>query len=145
MGMAHKFAQLQGGDRLVGRDETAETFRIHPAIAVRDRLQRDVVHARKPGRRAVQQARQLPAVTLRQVSPGRANLFFDQIEVVEQPFPGRRNPAVGLDRLCQQLADFQQEIFILGQPRQKSVPRTSRLQLVRTRKESCHAAPSDRR
>jgi hypothetical protein len=28
------------------------------------------------------------------VPPGRPNLVFDQIEVVEQPFPGRRNPAV---------------------------------------------------
>ena len=62
-----QFAQLQGGDRLVGCDETAETFRIHPPIAVRDRLQRDVIHARKPGRWTVQQARQFPAVTLWQV------------------------------------------------------------------------------
>ncbi len=93
-----QFAQLQGGHRLVGGYETAETFRIDPSIAVRDRLQRDVIHARKPGRWAVQQARQFPAVTLGQVSLGRANLFFDQIEVVEQPFPGRRNPAVRLDR-----------------------------------------------
>ena len=39
-------------------------------------VQRNVVHAWKPGRWAVQQARQFPAVTLLgQVSPGRANLF----------------------------------------------------------------------
>jgi hypothetical protein len=31
--------------------------------------------------------------------------------------------------------DFKQETFILGQPRQKAVPRTSRLQLVRTCKD----------
>ena len=31
--------------------------------------------------------------------------------------------------------DFQQEILILGEPRQKAVSRTSRLQLVHTRNE----------
>ena len=92
---------------------------------MRDRLQRDVVYPGKPGRRAVQQAGQFAAVTLWQVSLGRANLFFDQIEVVEQPFPGRCNPAVCLDCLCQQVVDFKQETFIFGQPRQKSVPRAS--------------------
>jgi hypothetical protein len=63
MGMAHKLAQFQGSHRLVGGYETAEVFRIHPPISVRDRLQRDVIHPRKPGRWAVQQARQFPAVT----------------------------------------------------------------------------------
>src|SRR4030067_270563 len=68
-----------------------------PSIAWRDRLQGDVVHARKSGRWAGKQSRQFPAVPLRQVSPGRANLFFDQVEVVEQPFPGRRNTGGRLD------------------------------------------------
>jgi hypothetical protein len=43
-----------------------------------------------------------------------SNLLFDQIEVVEQPFSGRCNPAVGLNRLHQQIAGFNQETFILG-------------------------------
>ena len=34
-----------------------------------------------------QYARQLPAVPLGQVSLGHANLLFDEIEVIEQPFP----------------------------------------------------------
>jgi len=44
----------------------------------------------------------LTAVSFRKMSLGRANLFFDQIEVVEQPFPGRRNPTIRHDRLHQQ-------------------------------------------
>ena len=67
------------------------------------------------------------------MSLSRADLFFDQIEVVEQPFPGRRNPAVCLDGLGQQVADSKQDTFIFSQPRQKLVPRASRAQLVRTR------------
>ena len=61
-GNGPQFAQLQGGDGLVGGDEAAENFRIHPPIAVRDRLQRDVIDARQTGRWAVHQARQFPAV-----------------------------------------------------------------------------------
>ena len=75
-------------------------------------------------------ARQFPAVPLGQVSLGHANLFFDQIEVVEQPFPGRRNPAVRLYRLCQQIADSDQDVFILGQPRSSWSEPVLRTQLV---------------
>ena len=125
-----QLAQLEGGDRLVGGDETAEAFRIDPSVAVRDRFERDVVHARKPGRWAVRQARQLPAVPLGQVSLGRADLLFDQIEIIEQPFAGRRDPAVRLDRLCQQIADSDQDVFILSQPAQQLVRSAVRAQLV---------------
>ena len=51
-----QLAQPQRGDRLVRRDETAETVRIHPSIAVGDGLKRDVIHARQPGRGALGQA-----------------------------------------------------------------------------------------
>ena len=67
------------------------------------------------------------------MSLGRANLFFDQIEVVEQPFPGRRNPAVRLDRRRQQIAGSDQDAFVLRQPRQQLVRSASRTQRVRFR------------
>jgi len=38
----------------------------------------------------------VPAVTFRQVPPGRANLFLDKVKVVQQPFTGWRNPALCL-------------------------------------------------
>ena len=64
---------------------------------------------------------------------GGANLLFDQIKVVEQPFPGRGNPAVCLDRLNQQVADSNEDGFILSQPLQQPALRTPRAQLVRAR------------
>ena len=128
-----QFAQLEGGDRLVGRDEPAEIFRVHPAIAVSDDLQREVVHARLPGRGAVQQAWQFPAVTLGQVPLGGANLFFDQIKIIEQPFPGWRDPAGRRDRRHEQRADVDQGPFVLGQSGQKRVRPRSRRQLMRSR------------
>ena len=130
-----QFSQRKDGHFLVRRHETGETFRVHPPIAVRDRFMRDVVHARKSGRRSVQQARQFPAVTLRQVPLGRADLFFDQIEVVEEPFPGRRDPAVRVDRRRQQVAGSRQDPFILRQPCQKRVSNSSRTHLVRARED----------
>ena len=129
-----QFAERQDGHRLVGRHETAETSRVHPSIAVRDRFMRDVVHARKPGRRSVQQAGQFPAVPLRQVPLGHADLFFDQVEVVEEPFPGGRDPAVRIDRRRQKGAGSRQDAFILRQPGEKTVPDPSRTQLVQARK-----------
>jgi hypothetical protein len=67
------------------------------------------------------------------MSFGRANLFFDQIEVVEQPFPGRRNPTIRHDRLHQQAAGSGQDAFILGQSRQELIRRISRAQFVQAR------------
>jgi len=57
--------------------------------------------------------------------------FFDQIEVVEQPFPGRCNPEIRLDRSRQQSAGSNQDFFILSQPRQELVRSASQTQLMR--------------
>ena len=127
-----QFAQLQRGHRLVGRHETSQALHVHPSIAVRDRFQRDVVHARQARRRAAAQAGQLPAVALRQVPPGRADLLLDQVEVVEQPFPCRDDAAVGRQRLGQKLAGFDQDSFVVGQPREQAIRSPSSRQLVRS-------------
>jgi len=131
--MAHNSPNFKKATGLVSSYETAETFRIDPPIAVRDDLQRDVVDARKPGRWAVRQARQFPAVPFREVSLGRANLFFDQIEVVEQPFPGRCDPAVRLDRRRQEKTCSDEDVFVLRQALQELVRSASQTQLVRVR------------
>jgi hypothetical protein len=67
------------------------------------------------------------------VSLGGANLFFDQIEVVEQPLAGRRDPAVRRDRRHEQRQTSIRVRFVLGQPRQKLVRRLSWRQLMRGR------------
>ena len=118
-----QLAQLERRHRLVGRHEAGKALRVDPAVAVRDRLERDVVDARQPGGGPVRQARQLAAVPLGQVPLGRADLLFDQVEVVEQPFRGGRDAAVRRDRRRQQVADFDQDAFVLGQPRQQPVGR----------------------
>jgi hypothetical protein len=54
------------------------------------------------------------------VSPGRANLFFEEIKVVEEPFPCRCNPPIFFYGLCKQVSNFMEDVFILTQPCQQS-------------------------
>jgi hypothetical protein len=67
------------------------------------------------------------------MSLGHANLFFNQVEVIQQPFAGRRNAPVRLDRFCDEGANVNQDRFILGQPRQEMIRRVSRTQRVPSR------------
>ncbi|KAF5056934.1 hypothetical protein DSECCO2_362060 [anaerobic digester metagenome] len=53
-----------------------------------------------------------------------ADLFFDDIEVVEQPFSGRSYAPVLLDVLGQQAVHPPQYPFVLGQARQEAIART---------------------
>ncbi len=128
-----QLAQLERRHRLVGRHETGEALRVDPAVAVGDRLEREVVDARKPGGGSLRQAGKLAAVPLGQVPLGRADLLVDQVEVVEQPFRGGRDAAIGRDRRGQQVADFEQDAFVLGQARQQPVGRAAGRQPVRGR------------
>ena len=48
-GYRPQFAQIEYSDCLIGRYKTAEALRVHPTIAVRNRLQRNVINARKTG------------------------------------------------------------------------------------------------
>jgi hypothetical protein len=54
------------------------------------------------------------------VSPGRANLFFDEIKVVEEPFPCRRDPPISFYGLCKQVSHFVEDAFIFAQTWQQS-------------------------
>ena len=116
-----QLAQLHRADALVGRHEAAQTVNIHATIAVRNGLQRDVVHPRTTGRRPVRQAREFAAVALWQVPLGGADLLFDEIEIIEQPFPGRHHPAALRGRRRQQFAHVDQGAFVLCQPSQEPV------------------------
>ncbi|HYL17960.1 MAG TPA: hypothetical protein VEV20_04735 [Burkholderiales bacterium] len=68
------------------------------------------------------------------MSPGGANLLFDQIEIVKQPLGGRRNPPIRLDHCGQELAGFVEDSFVVRQSGQKTVGRAPRIQLVRSGK-----------
>lgn len=134
MGIAHGLAQPQRRNRLIGGDEACEALRVHPAVAVGDRLQGNVVYAGEPSPRAVFEAGQSLGVSLRQQPFCRPNLFFDKIEVVEQPFSGRGNPAACLHGLSHYVADFKKDGFVFGKPCQQPLRGTILAHCVQGRK-----------
>jgi hypothetical protein len=67
------------------------------------------------------------------VPPGGVYLLFNQIKVIEQPFPSRRNPAVCPNRILKQVPDFDEDEFILGEPGKKPACRAPHAQFVQAR------------
>lgn len=68
-----------------------------PRPSVSDGFQGDVVDPRQACRRTYGQAWQLVTVAVGQVGPGGTDVFFDEVEVVQQPFRRRGGAsAVGL-------------------------------------------------
>jgi hypothetical protein len=64
------------------------------------------------------------------VAPGGADLFFDEIEVIEQPFPGRRDALLRHDRRRQLVAGLDQHALVRRQARQQLVRYARRRQAV---------------
>ena len=116
-----QLAQSQRSHFLVGVDETVQAGSVDAAVAVRDDLQRDVIDPRQAGRGAVVQPRQFAAVALGQVPAGDADLLLDQVEVVQQPFGRRRDPALAPGRLGQPLAAVGDDRLVVGQPAEQQI------------------------
>ena len=89
MGIAHNSPKLQDWRRPGKPYKAPETLRIDPAIAMGDRLQSDIIDARKTGGGSSRKKRQFPAIAFGKMTPGRADLLLDQIEIIEKPFAGR--------------------------------------------------------
>ena len=116
-----QLAELERRHRLIRSDESAQALRVDASVGVRDRFEREVVDARQLRRRTVRKPRQLPAVALRQVPLRDADLFFDQVEVVEQPLAGRCDPTVVLHCRGQQIAGGDQHRFVACEAREQAV------------------------
>jgi hypothetical protein len=67
------------------------------------------------------------------MSAGRANLLFDQIEVVKQPFIRRRHLPFGSDGCQHQVVSVQQYGFILLQAVEKMIGSVASFDLLRRR------------
>ncbi|MNX62128.1 hypothetical protein D3C86_930810 [compost metagenome] len=100
---------------------------------MRDHLQRNVVYPRQAFGWARLQLWQATAVAFGQVPLGQPDLFFDQVEVVQQPFVGRCDLAVLPHRLHQQRAGLGQQRLVFGQPRQQRVRRARCAHQMRVR------------
>ena len=77
--------------------------------------------------------RQLAAVAARQVPPRDADLFLDQVEVVEQPFRRRREAALGVGRRREVAAEVDQHALVGGEARQQPLGQAGAAEHVRGR------------
>ena len=127
-----QLAELERLDGLVRGDETGQRAAAQPPVAVGHGLQREIVDAGQARRRPAAQPRQLAAVTRRQMALGGADLFFDEVEVVEQPLAGGRHAALQLGVAHQARPHGHQHLFVHRQPRQQAVTRARRGQFVRS-------------
>ncbi|MDE1927316.1 MAG: hypothetical protein KGL18_08655 [Burkholderiales bacterium] len=129
-GHGPQLAELQRLHRLVRGDEARQRAAAEAAVAMRHRMQREVVDARQAGVLAAGQARQLAAVAGRQMAPGHAHLLLDEVEVVEQPFAGGRDAALLVGAAGELGAGVGQHLLVVAEPAQQPVPRAQRRQLV---------------
>ena len=113
--------------RLVGADHSSQAFWVEPAVRVRDVRPREAEDARIPLQRTVGQLRELAVVVGRQVVPDLADLLVDDVEVVDQPFGGRRDRAFSLDGARQGPVRREQDPAVLRDPRSDRAPLTGRI------------------
>jgi len=78
---------------LIGSDETPERVGVETRIGVRDQCERDSVDARVTGERTVGEFGKFVIVTLGKIVSDLAQLFFDDVIVIDQPLSGGRNRA----------------------------------------------------
>ena len=78
---------------LVGKHEAPQRFRIKMTVGMGHKCPRDAEHARVSGEGPVGKLRQLAVETRWQILTYLANLRFDQMVIVEQPFSGRGDGA----------------------------------------------------
>jgi len=85
-GQCPQLSQRQRNGRLVGCDKSVHAFRISATVCMCDQFQGNRVDPWLIGMLPLGKARKTGAVVRGQQSPRRSNLFFNEIEVVEQPY-----------------------------------------------------------
>ncbi|MNP00589.1 hypothetical protein D3C76_923810 [compost metagenome] len=93
-------------------------MRVDPTVAVSDGFQGDVVNPRQAGRQAIGQAWQLAAVAVGQVGPGGTDVFFDEVEIIQQPFRRRGSTTAGQLYGFERCAATLQNELVVGQAAQ---------------------------
>ncbi len=88
-----EFADRQRLDTLVGGNEPAQDFGVEMAVGVGDECPGHFEDARISGKRSSGQFRQLPVVAGSEIVADFADMFLDEMVVVEKPFGGRDNRA----------------------------------------------------
>ena len=110
-----QLADAERLDGLVGAHETGQRLRIEPAVGVGDERPGHAEHAGIAGQRTAAQLGELAVVAGRQVGADLADLLFDEMVVVEQPFRGGRDRTALVGGLGDAAVGSQQHAFVVGQ------------------------------
>ena len=87
---------------------------------MRNEFEHDVINAGKPRRGTIQQARQLPTVAAGQMPARHLYLFFDKVEIIQQPFSSRGDAAARMDGKGGAI-EVPQNLLILLQPGEQAI------------------------
>ena len=90
---------------------------------MRDHFKGDVVDARKAFRGPIFQLREFTAVAFRKVLVRDANVFFDQVQVVEKPLTRGGGALAPPSGRHQRAAGFENHTLVVGQPGQEPLGR----------------------
>src|SRR6266536_240633 len=101
---------------LVCRDEPPQRVRFEPAVSMRDEVRGQSIDAWIAGERTGVELGKLPVVPRRKVLPDLTEVFFDDVEVVDEPFRRGRDRALFPDRVGDRAIGLEEDASVLFQP-----------------------------
>ena len=117
-----KLADSQWLDALVSTHEAAQYFRVKPAVGVGNKRPRQTIDAGKSLEWTVGQLGQASIVTGWKVVMNFAQLFVDNVVIVDEPFRRRRDGALLTHRPGNGAIRFKQHAAIVDHARQERTP-----------------------
>jgi hypothetical protein len=120
-----EFAEFERSHGLVGGEETRSALGVDAAVDVGDEFEGQVVDPRTALGSLVQEPGQPADIGARQMQAGDANLLFEEVEIIDEPFGGGRDaPACGRGA-GHQVVDLAEVPLVLVEPleqRRRSTP-----------------------
>src|ERR1043165_1617558 len=116
------FADGQSRNALVGADEAAQGLAIKTAVRVRDERESDGIDARVTFKLSFRELGQFVVITPGQVFADFAQLFFDDVKVINEPFGCGRDRAFVANGVCERAIGGDQLATVLFETRQQLAP-----------------------
>ncbi len=101
---------------LIGVDEAHQSLQVKTAVRVGDEGPRDPEDLWISGEVSVGEFRQLIIIARRQIAPDLADLLFDEMKIVEQPFGGRREGVPVARGIGNDSVGLGEDLCVLGKP-----------------------------
>jgi hypothetical protein len=109
---------------LIGRNKASQILGVDLPINMGDKFKHDIIHAWRETGMALNQGKFF-TITSWKIVTDDLDLFFDQIEVVEQPLSRGRNALSSFNSIADELVTMPKNPFVLRKPLMKEVSTTS--------------------